>query len=214
MATEYVIWLHSLGVNVLAKYHNPSILNKDFLARHRIVPESWESTETITTPAVSVLKYSNGIQWMIDQDRLTITEECDRQFQQNEDSEVHNQASMYVETLPHTPYTALGLNFTASVIREDAASWITQHFLDEAFRSQELTMQPKFTVSTGDAILNLVFRAEEVSRSNEMYESVIIDCHIHHHGPFSSADLKTKILGWKSGKDTIYSRLVTMLGVR
>ena len=99
------IWLHSIGVVVVANYHNPSILNKDFLARRKIVPESWETVETVTTPAISVIKYSNGVQWMIDQNRLTITEVCDRPLRQNEDSTVHDQASLYVETLPHTHLT-------------------------------------------------------------------------------------------------------------
>ena len=211
--TGSVIRLNSLGVTVFAKYHSPSILNKDFLVHHRIIPESWESMETITTPSVSILKYSNGIQWMVDQDRLTITETCNRPFQQNEDSEVHHRASLYVETLPHTPYRALSLNYTASVTREDAASWITQHFLSDAFRHQELIMQPRFIMDTGEAVLDLGFKAGGQSRGNGKHDSIIISCNVHYSRSFSSTDLKNKILGWKDDKDSIYSRLVTMLGM-
>ena len=210
MTNEPVIWLHSLGVVVVAKYHNPSILNKDFLLRRGIVPESWRSEETITTPAVSVVKYSNGVQWTIDQDRLTITEACDRPFQQNEDSEVHDRAILYVETLPHTPYTALGLNYTTSVIRRDPDSWITEHFLNENLRSQGLVMRPTFTMNVDDATLNLNFRTGNANRGNESHKSIIIDCNIH-YAHLDSVPLKTKISGWKNGKDTIHSRLVAML---
>lgn len=210
MTIEPIIWLHSLGVVVVAKYHNPSILNKDFLVRRGIVPESWKSEETITTPAVSVVKYSNGVQWTIDQDRLTITEACDQLFQQNEDSKVHDRAILYVETLPHTPYTALGLNYTASVIRRDPDSWITQHFLSEDLRSQGLVMRPTFTMNVDDAILNLNFRTGNADRGNESHKSIIIDCNIH-YGNLDSATLKTKISEWKNKKDIIHSRLVAML---
>ena len=213
MAIESAIWLHSLAVVVVAKYHNPSILNKDFLARHGIVPDSWRSVEAITTLPVSVIKYSNGVQWTVDQDRLTIAEECDRPFQQNEDSMVHDRASLYVETLPHTPYTALGLNYTASIIRKDPEKWITQQFLSKAFHSKELTMQPTFTMNAGDATLKLNFRVGKVNRGKESHKSVIINCNIHYGGGFSSDALKTKISKWKKGKDIIHSKLVTMVDV-
>ena len=212
MTAESTIWLHSLGVVVAAKYHNPSILNKDFLACRRIVPESWKVEKTITTPAVSVIEYANGVQWAIDQDRLTITEACDLPFQQNENSNVHDQAALYVETLPHTPYTAVSLNYVVSTTRKDPKGWITQHFLNEAFHRQELVMEPGFTVDTGDATLNLMFRAGNASRNKKKHKSVVIDCNIHYGGQLDSVTLKTKILGWKGSKDTVYSELAKMLG--
>ena len=213
MATESAIWLHSLAVVVMAKYHNTSILNKDFLARRGIVPDSWTSVETITTLPVSVIKYSNGVQWMVDQDRLIITEACDRPFQQNEDSMVHDRASLYVEALPHTPYTALGLNYTASIIHDEPEKWITRQFLNKAFHSQELAMQPRFTMNAGDATLKLNFRPGNMNRGNESHKSVIIHCSIHYSRGFDSDALKTKISEWKKGKDIVHSKLVTMVEV-
>ena len=211
-ATESEIWLHSLDVVIAAKYHNPSILNKDFLVRHRMVPESWKTVENIITPPVSVIKFSNGVQWMIDQDKLIITETCNRPFQQNEDSKVHERASMYVKMLPHTPYTALGLNCTVSVIRKDPDIWITQRFLNTAFHDQGLTMQPKFTINTGDAILNLTFGVGDMKRGNTSHKSAVVSCNVHYDIQSNSDTLKTKILGWNDSMDMVHSRLVTMLG--
>ena len=66
---ENLYRLHSVGVVVTAEFHNPSVLNRDFLVSKRIVPEDWEVTEGFTTPGLSVLSYDNGIQWTLDQSK-------------------------------------------------------------------------------------------------------------------------------------------------
>lgn len=214
MAAETQIWLHTLGVIVAAKYHNPSILNNEFLVRRGIVPESWNVAETLTAKSISVIKYSNGVQWVADQDRLAVTEACDFPFRQNEDSKVHDRAGLYVETLPHTPYSGLSLTYAVSVARENPGRWITQQFLSKSFHDQELVMQPGFTVNAGEATLHLNFRTDSVNRDGEVRDIVMIYCHIHHKGQYDSATLKNKIAGWKNGKAMILSKLDTMLGAR
>ena len=67
--------LHSVSVVVTAQFHNPSILNPDFLASREIVPADWKVAETLTTPPVSVVKYENGVEWSVDQSRLTVAEQ-------------------------------------------------------------------------------------------------------------------------------------------
>ena len=207
------IWLHTLGVSVVAQHHNPSILNKDFLMHRGIVPESWQAVETVTTSAISGISYDNGVQWMMNQNRLVIIEPCNRPFEQNEDSLIHERASLYVETLPHTPYNAMSLNYTASIICKEPGIWITQQFLNKAFCNPELVMQPKFTINMDDATLDIGFRAGNVSRHDGSHEGIMIDCDINYQRQFDSATLKNKICGWKNGRDMIYSRLRTMLGV-
>ena len=73
--------VHSVSVVVTAEFHNPSILNRDFLVSNGIVPKDWEVVEAITTPPVSIVRYSNGIQWNVDQSRLTVDENCGAPFQ-------------------------------------------------------------------------------------------------------------------------------------
>jgi hypothetical protein len=38
---------HWVNVVILAKFHNPSILNPDFLERNEIVPEGWKTLARI-----------------------------------------------------------------------------------------------------------------------------------------------------------------------
>ena len=57
----------AVSVVVTAEFHNPSILNPDFLASRKIVPENWEVKETMTSPVLSFTAYENGIRWTVDQ---------------------------------------------------------------------------------------------------------------------------------------------------
>ena len=52
--------LHVASVVVTANYHNPSILNNDFLVKNDIVSDGWKVADSISTPAVSVIKYDNS----------------------------------------------------------------------------------------------------------------------------------------------------------
>ena len=62
MPQDLPYWLHSVSVVVTAEFHNPSILNPDFLESKEIVPSDWTGTEAITTPQVSFVRYENEIQ--------------------------------------------------------------------------------------------------------------------------------------------------------
>ena len=211
MTTNSIIWLHFLSVAVTAKHHNPSILNKDFLARNNIVPDSWEVVETITTPPVSIIKYSNGVVWVMDQDNLTITETYDRPFQENADSMVHDRAILYVKMLPHTPYTALDLNYTASIIHNDPDTWITQQFINTTFHNQNIIMQPRFIINVNNAVLNINFRAGNMTRKKNTGKCVVVNCNVHYDQMLNSDALQTKISEWRSNKDMVFSNIVNMM---
>ena len=65
MPEDTSYWLHTVSVVVTAEFHNPSILNPDFLVSREIIPADWVVTEAVTTPPVSVVRYNNGIQWVV-----------------------------------------------------------------------------------------------------------------------------------------------------
>ncbi len=109
MTNEPHFWLHSVSVVVTAQFHNPSILNPDFLESREIVPEGWEVEETVTTPPMSVVKYTNGVQWAVEQGKLTVAEKCEGEpFKGGH--RVHGLANAYLRKLPHVPYRELRLN--------------------------------------------------------------------------------------------------------
>ena len=127
MPEESVFWLHSISVVVTAQSHNPSILNRDFLVLQEIVPESWEVIEAVTTPAVSLIRYKKGIQLVVDEEKLTVVENCKSSFQ--DEYLAHTVVNAYLEKLPHVPYRSLGLNCRIAMRQEGPPDWLMASLL-------------------------------------------------------------------------------------
>ena len=212
MRKKSPVRLHSVGVVITAEFHNPSILNPGFLVSEKIVPTEWIIKEAITTKTLARIKYSNGIQWTVDQQRLEITEKCDLLLQEHNSSQIHDLARLYVEKLPHVPYRGLGLNCIVSIIHEEPRRWLTQQFLKASSLSEKLYMAPRFTMDMEEAILNLNFGYERMSHDKSSpANSVIIDCNLHHDGPFDPASLRDKIDRWTDRQKKIASVLDDIL---
>ena len=149
MASESVLRLHQVSVVVTAKFHNPSILNRDFLVLQGIVPGDWEVKESVITPPVSVVRYGNGIDWTVDQSRLEVVEKCGGEFR--DEYVVHRLVDAYLEKLPHVPYRSLG---TARCRWRSTIRDVTDRFRRERGDGEPrvLSMMPKFAVDASDAV--------------------------------------------------------------
>ena len=199
MPDELRYQLHSVSVVVTAEFHNPSILNPDFLVSRKIVPEEWEVVEAITTPPVSIVKYGNGISWTVEQSNLTVVEDCGPSFQ--DDYIVYSLVAGYLEALPHVPYRNLGLNCVISIRRSDPAQWLMQRFLKSGpwLRDEPrmLSMLPNFTMDAGDATCNLSLKEGNVTAPDgEPMGAVIVNCNMHHAGPLGAKRLCAAIENW------------------
>ncbi len=215
MSSESPFWLHSVSVVVTAEFHNPSILNQDFLVAEGIVPKDWEVVETITTPPLSIVRFSNNIQWTVIQESLIVAEECESTFRDG--YRVHNLARVYLEKLPHVPYRSLGLNCVVSIAYDNPQQWLIERFLNPEVRFESeplvLSMLPKFTFDVGDALLYLTMNEKSLRRGKDSPENaVVIDCNVHHEGPLNSAELREAIERWPACQDTILTVLQRLIG--
>ncbi len=116
---------------VVGDAHNPSILNPDFLATHRIVPKSWgwEIVETITTPPLAIVRYSSGVTITVEQNKIQIT---DLNVESGPDkSKITEIAAAYIEILPHVRYTAVGNNFQCIIPKTNAGDYLKARFLKD-----------------------------------------------------------------------------------
>ena len=151
MPEKPVFWLHSVSVVITAQFHNPSILNQDFLVSQAIVPSNWEVAQAVTTPAVSIVGYRNGIQLIVDEGKLTIVEDCKSSFQ--DEYHAHKVVSAYLNKLLHVPYRSLGLNCRVSMKQENPKDWLMHHFLKPGNWSRGnpivRSMVPKFATKAG-----------------------------------------------------------------
>lgn len=77
------------------------------------VLEDWRVGETFTTPHVPVVKYENGVDWSVDQSRLTVTERSGPAF--GNSYRVHRLMGVYLRMLPYVPYRSLGFNVQVAI---------------------------------------------------------------------------------------------------
>ena len=206
--------LHSVSVVVTAEFHDPSVLNRDFLVSKRIVPEDWEVTEAFSTPPVSILRHGNGIQWTLDQSKLTVTEDCNSSFQDK--YRVHSLASRYVAVLPNVPYRGLGLNCVVSMKRDNPETWLTRRFLKPGtWQKREpkiLGMVPKFALNAGDAVCNISFGTGQIQSSQGApYKAIIVNGNMHHPGPLDAHGLRAAIEQWPSRQAFMIATLDRLL---
>lgn len=115
---------------VPGKSHNPTILNPDFLRQCGIVPEEWgwEVAETFTTPALSLIRYSNRVSITVQEDRLQVS---DLSPPDPTMSKIPALATSYVEALPHVHYSAVGTNFQAVLEVEDPDTVVKDRFIKD-----------------------------------------------------------------------------------
>ena len=123
---------------IAGEAHNPTILNPDFLAAEGIVPKSWNwsATETITTPPLAFVRYSNGVTITVEPNKLQVTDSNVEHGLHN--SKVTDIASAYVQVLPHVRYTALGTNFQSIIQRDTPEEYLKERFLKDGPWSSSL----------------------------------------------------------------------------
>lgn len=199
--------LHSVSVVVTAQFHNPSILNPDFLASREIVPADWKVAETLTTPPVSVVKYENGVEWSVDQSRLTVAEQSGPGF--GGSYRVHPLVIAYLRKLPHVPYRSLGLNCQVSKSQANPQRWLIERFGAKWLSDEPavLGMTPKFALDAGDAVCRI-----GIGDAPKSGERIALECNMHHQGPLEVNGLCAAIERWPERQTSILSALATLLG--
>lgn len=100
-----------------------------------------------------------------------------------------------------------------SVARNAPLEWITKQFLNKDIQNMSRHMLPKFVVTTDNTVLNLSISNGVTSRDNKSAESVVVNCNLHHNGPFNAiSEIQAKMEDWRNDKSIIISHLKDILG--
>lgn len=199
--------LRSVSVVVTAEFHNPSILNPDFLVSRGIVPPDWAAAEVLTTPALSVVRYDNGVAWTVNPSQLTITQPAGPAFEEN--CEIHQLTQSYLAKLPHVPYRALGLNCDVVIPESEPARRLVDRFGVSWLGAEAtvLEMTPKFALDAGGAVCFIAF--QEVG---DKPAERVASCNVHHPGPLDVDGLLGAIQGWPERQNFVVEALTTLWG--
>jgi hypothetical protein len=126
-------YLIQFSVVISGETHNPTILNPDFLAVRNIVPSEWgwDTSQVVTTPALSLVSYTNGLSITVEPSKLQIVDAGPAIESGAPDSRAPEIARRYVSALPHVRYTAVGVNFLSALERADPESYLKSEFLKQ-----------------------------------------------------------------------------------
>lgn len=124
--------IQDLALVVVARNHNPTILNPDFLRTNHIVPENWElEGPALCVDPLAAVSYTTGV---------NITAQANQvAFRQSIAGKDRTQvflpdiAAKYVETLRHVNYRALGINPTGQIVFGQGAVADVREFIIKRF---------------------------------------------------------------------------------
>ena len=108
--------LVGFSVVVVAQSNNPTILNPDFLRHNGIVSSSRPldgDRPPVTTPVFSEVSFGEDLVVRADPERITFAQAANAQAASglaHEEIDCPAIAKSYLRTIPHVPYTALGVN--------------------------------------------------------------------------------------------------------
>jgi hypothetical protein len=107
--------IQHLALVVVARNHNPTIVNPDFLRTNHIVPDNWElGAPPLCVEPIASVTYATGVNITAQADRVSFTEPI---AGKNRTAVVlPDIVTKYAETLRHVNYHALGINPTGHIV--------------------------------------------------------------------------------------------------
>ena len=178
--------LSGISVVLVANSNNPTILNQDFLYHNGIVPKDWtleKNMPPVMTPAVSQITFENGFKVIAELNRILF-----EQFTvplKEEDIVCADIAKRYLRTVPHVPYTAVGINLHGYRTYQKQASETVSDLLIKKggwmnFREAAPSFQVKAVYGYEDKTITLDI-AENFIKEKDAKEvpAVVFNANIH-----------------------------------
>lgn len=203
--------LGTVNVVITANNHNPLFLDPNALASKKIVPTDWTVLESGTTPEAALIRYANGVEWLIDQSRLQISESCDHSFK--DDYLIYGLADAYLEKVPRVPYQNLGLNYLVTFAQDNPRQWLLERFVPSYLRSKNnidvFAMLPRMFFDMGSTLRSICKLEINIgsTQGQSDNDAIVININIDHGGPLNADNMRAAIGLWKEKQDFLISTL-------
>lgn len=209
--------IQEFAVVVVARNHNPTILNPDFLKYNEIVPADWELAEVpICTGVFAQVRYKNGITIVTQVDKVIFTEMMGARG--IKDAQIPKIAIKYIETLPHVDYHAIGINPKGHVVadtEEQARYYILNHLIASGpwklFEGNQPKVTTQFVYPIEQGSLNLTLEDSFLSPPGQKPVPILILTSNFHRDIVAESNKEkvakvTKIIqSWKEDVETFRS---------
>ncbi len=209
--------IEELSIVVVARNHNPTLLNPDFLKYNGIVPAAWELAEPpICTPPVSQVVYKSKISIMAQFGKLLFQEGIIENALK--DAKIPKITVKYVETLPHVDYRAVGINPKGYVLahsEKEAHEFVLNKLIApgawRSFRNKQPTVSTRFIYPINGGSINVTIENASLSLADNKQAPVVVfaaNFHRDIHGKTSDEKVngvKHIIGAWKTDVSTFSS---------
>jgi hypothetical protein len=159
-----------LGIVILARNHNPSLLNPDFLKINEIVGSDWEVTSpSFTTETLSQVIYKNGVRIIVQPDQIAFDQLIKDGYSEDKVL-LKNVILKYLDVLPHVNYQSIGINPLGHIIfdsQEDLDDYFSNYLLRpgdwKIFSGKQPSLSGTFTYDFEDHEINILMEAVYIS---------------------------------------------------
>lgn len=159
---------------VVARNHNPTILNPDFLVHNEIVPKEWELAEPyFCVNPVARVSYQNGIMITARLDKLTFSQVL--KGKALDEIRVPTIASKYISYLPHVDYQAIGINpkgHTDATSAEEAKAFVMEKMCSQGpwrkLKGKQATADIRLSYSLDDGSFTLSIQGAELLDTKQL----------------------------------------------
>lgn len=172
--------VQEIGISLVAKDLNPSVLNPDFLKYSDIIPDDWEvARPPVYTNRLVQIVFKNGLNLIAQPNRIDFVESI--LTGQKRDPKVHMIAQQYVQKLPKVNYQGVSINaraHTKFLNSSEAHRYLTTQLLtpgpwsDNEAGSVQAVIQLGYPQERGQ--LNLSINQAELKRSETESEAAIL----------------------------------------
>ena len=182
---------YEYSIVVVAREHNPTLLNPDFLERNGIVPAEWgwevDRDALLTTPPYSRVRYTSGV--LIESESQRFKAAIQNPGEYPLEHPVADIVREYVKVIKHVAYTAIGINFHGYIPDSDPLRTLLSSFAAPDLENRLAPTAYTFTVQTArreDALVGLRV-AEGTRTADEEQKEPIIDVRANYHRELESS---------------------------
>jgi hypothetical protein len=170
------------SVVLVGQNYIPTLFTYDSARQAKIVKRSWELVQSpVVTPAISILRYDNGLNLLVEPSRAQIL--LDKPSRDLTNTPLTDVTNNVLRRLGKVRHTAVGTNFTAIIEDEAAAEVLQATFLkDNVLHFGEVKgIGFLFTYVRPEDTLNLNYATGNAKFENDVHEYVGILVTANYH---------------------------------
>lgn len=159
--------------------YQPPLLTPEFLKSKKIVGKKWELAEQpIMTPVVSVLKYTNGIVFIMELNKIQVIDNKPESLS----GEVQSIADGFLTNLPISRHIGVGVNFVGIQERSDASDALAENFVQSGswIDSNLTSVAIRFAYTFDDVLLRIGFdKGRAILADGREVEGILVEANYH-----------------------------------